>query len=200
MVDELLNNAVVGVFYLGFEYGTRALGHRSFLANASSQLMKAILNSKIKHREAYRPFAPICLTEDFSKFFTSSHLNHEFMSYAVKVTTKAIDLITSIVHADGTARVQIATEDCGIAYQLLLNMNQKYGYGVLINTSMNDNDEPIVYDILDAVSCFLRTNCDVLIDNNRMLLRQDIGDNLLNCKKISKQKQKLLRILGSRLQ
>lgn len=178
VADELLNNAVVGVFYKAFEYGPRALGHRSFLANATSPLMKSILNSKIKHREAYRPFAPICLKEDFSKFFASSHHNHEFMSYAVKVNNEAIDLIPSIVHADGTARVQIATEDCGIAYQLLLKLKQKYGYGVLINTSMNDNDEPIVYDILDAVSCFLRTNCDVLIDNKRMLLRQDIGDNI----------------------
>ena len=113
------------------------------------------------------------------------------MSYAVKVTTEAIDLIPSIVHADGTARVQIATEDCGIAYQLLLNMNQKYGYGVLINTSINDNDEPIVYDILDAVSCFLRTNCDVLVDNNRMLLRQDIGDNLLELQKDIKAEAKV---------
>jgi carbamoyltransferase len=140
--------------------------------------MKEILNSKIKHREAYRPFAPICLGEDFSSFFDSSHLDHEFMTYAVKTKDSAKVAIPAVVHNDGTARVQIATEDCGIIYEILQCWKRKKGFGILINTSFNDNDEPIVLDELDAVSCFLRTNSDLLILNKKMLLRGSVYEQI----------------------
>jgi carbamoyltransferase len=178
ILQELEKNSVVGIFTEGYEYGPRALGHRSFLAKAASPKMKEILNQKIKHREAYRPFAPICLPDDFDIFFESAHRNHEYMSYAVKVKQKAKDLVPSVVHFDDTARVQIATQDCGLVYRILISMKQRNGYGILINTSLNDNDEPIVFDELDAISCFLRTNCDVLVVNNKMLLRENLKYNL----------------------
>ena len=174
IVDELSNDAVIALFYGGFEYGPRALGRRSFIANATTLKMKEILNQKIKHRELYRPFAPICLPEDFDKFFVSKHRNHEFMSYAVTVTKKAKEMIPAIVHVDDTARVQISSEDCGLVHEILNLYKEKTGCGVLINTSFNDNDEPIVLDELDAVSCFLRTNADILILNDRMLFRNSI--------------------------
>jgi len=178
VLREIQKDSVIGIFWEGFEYGPRALGHRSFIANATSLNMKEILNLKIKHREAYRPFAPICLPSDFSLFFESPHLNHEHMTYAVKAKKKAQELVPAIVHYDHTARVQIANEDCGVVYQILLRMKELYGFGILINTSFNDNDEPIVYDELDAVSCFLRTNCDVLIINQKMLFRNSIARKL----------------------
>jgi carbamoyltransferase len=178
VIEALERNSVIAVFWEGFEYGPRALGHRSFIANAASPKMKEILNTKIKHREAYRPFAPICLAEDFSSFFESSHLEHEFMSYAVKAKSAAIDLVPSVVHHDGTARVQIATKDCGLIYELLNLWKVKNGCGILINTSLNDNDEPIVLDELDALSCFLRTNCDMLILNEKMLDRSSVQSQI----------------------
>lgn len=174
IVDELLKDAVIALYYGGFEYGPRALGRRSFIANATTPRMKEILNQKIKHRELYRPFAPICLPEDFDKFFVSKHRKHEFMSYAVSVTTKAKELIPAIVHVDDTARVQISSEDCGLVHQILELYRDRTGFGVLVNTSFNDNDEPIVLDEIDAVSCFLRTNADILIINSRMLFRSSI--------------------------
>lgn len=180
ILSELENNSVIGIFSGGYEYGPRALGHRSFIANATSPKMKEILNTKIKHREAYRPFAPICLLEDFETFFDSKHTNHEFMSYAVNVKKIAQELIPSVVHYDNTARVQIATEDCGLIHKLLVKLKNQKGFGVLVNTSMNDNNEPIVFDELDAVSCFLRTNCDLLVVNDKMLFRQDLNGDVLD--------------------
>lgn len=174
LVDEIQENAVIAVCDGGFEYGPRALGRRSFIANAGEANMKEILNLKIKHREAYRPFAPICLLEDFSTFFVSPHRNHEFMSYAVATTEFAKANIPAVVHYDGTSRVQIATEECGIVFDILVEQKARTGTGVLINTSFNDNDEPIVFDAIDAFSCFLRTNADILVLNNKMLFRKDI--------------------------
>jgi carbamoyltransferase len=180
LVDEIQENAVIAIYDGGFEYGPRALGRRSFIASASSTNMKEILNSKIKHREAYRPFAPICLLEDFSLFFVSSHLNHEFMSYAVATTKFARATIPAVVHHDGTSRVQIATKECGIVFDLLVEQKARTGIGVLINTSLNDNDEPIVFDAIDAFSCFIRTNADILVLNNKMLFRKDITSQIEN--------------------
>lgn len=179
ILDQIEQNSVVAVFYGGSEYGPRALGRRSFLANSTHPEMKKILNEKIKHREAYRPFAPICLSEDFSNFFVSCHKNHENMTYAVKTTELAKITIPAVVHVDGTSRVQIATKDCGITYELLLGMKKRFGYGILINTSMNDNDEPIVFDQLDALSCFIRTSAEILILNNKMLIKNKFDVNNL---------------------
>jgi carbamoyltransferase len=174
VLDHIEKNSVVAVYFGGNEYGPRALGRRSFLANSTFPNMKNILNKKIKHREAYRPFAPICLIEDFDNFFISSHKNHENMTYAVDTTDLAKKIIPAVVHKDGTSRVQIATPDCGVAYHLLIGMKKRHGFGILINTSMNDNDEPIVFDRLDALSCFLRTDADILILNDKMLLRDEL--------------------------
>lgn len=174
IIQALMENCVVALFYGGFEYGPRALGRRSFIANATTVSMKKILNEKIKHRELYRPFAPICLPEEFDKYFTSKHLNHEYMSFAVSVTDESKEKIPAVVHVDQTARVQISSEDCGLIHEILKLFKRETGCGVLINTSLNDNDEPIVLDIYDAVSCFLRTNSDVLIVNDKMLFRNKI--------------------------
>ena len=184
VVTELEKNSVIGIFWEGYEYGPRALGHRSFIASASNPKMKEILNTKIKHREPYRPFAPICLLEDFDTFFESSHANHEYMQYAVKTKDISLEKISSVVHYDKTARVQVATEDCGIIYNLLIRYKERNGFGVFINTSFNDNDEPIVLDELDAVSCFLRTNCDLLISNGKILRRSSIQKNIMNYSKL----------------
>jgi len=178
VLSELENNSVIGVFWGGYEYGPRALGHRSFIAKATSEKMKEVLNTKIKHREAYRPFAPICLREDFALFFESSHMNHQYMSYAVKSKEIALEKVPAIVHYDQTARVQIAEEDCGLVYKLLIRMKELHGFGLLINTSFNDNNEPIVLDEFDAISCFFRTNCDVLIVNERMLFRNSVKNRI----------------------
>ena len=174
ILNEIENHSVVAMFQGGWEYGPRALGRRSFLASATNQNMKKVLNAKIKHREAYRPFAPICLSEDFDDFFISTHRNHEFMTYAVQATEKAKQLVPAVVHADGTSRVQIVSEDCGLVHKLLTQMKVRSGYGILINTSFNDNDEPIVLDELDAVYCFLRTNADLLVVNDKMLFRNKV--------------------------
>lgn len=174
IVEEIQRNSVVALFQGGWEYGPRALGRRSFVASATNPNMKEVLNAKIKHREAFRPFAPICLVEDFDQFFRSSHKNHEFMTYAVEATEKAKMLAPAIVHVDGTSRAQVATKECGLAFDILHLLKARTGVGLLVNTSFNDNNEPIVMDELDALNCFLKTNADLLVMNKKMLLRKDL--------------------------
>jgi len=179
IVDALANGSVISWFEGGWEYGPRALGHRSFLADARGAHMKQVLNEKIKHREPYRPFAPICLEEDFDRFFVSSHRNHRTMLYAVDCTDEAVKKIPAVVHVDGTARVQILGEESGSVYKVLKRFKDKTGIGVLINTSLNDNNEPIVFDPLDALGCFLRTNSDILVINDQVIGRDTIDLNTL---------------------
>jgi len=174
IVDEIQKNSVIALFQGGWEYGPRALGRRSFIASATNPNMKEVLNAKIKHREAFRPFAPNCLIEDFDQLFRSSNKNHEFMTYAVEASEKAKTLAPAIVHADGTSRVQIATKECGLVFDLLHSLKTRIGIGILVNTSFNDNNEPIVMDELDALNCFLKTNADLLVINKKMISREDI--------------------------
>ena len=102
----MLSNQKVGaVYYDSIEIGPRALGHRSFIADCSDPKMKEVMNSKIKHREPYRPFAPIVLASEYSKYFSGSSSGiHSYMLGAPKCTKKAKDLAPSIVHVDGTAK------------------------------------------------------------------------------------------------
>lgn len=175
IVDEIEKSTVVALFQGGWEYGPRALGRRSFIASATNPNMKEVLNAKIKHRESFRPFAPICLIEDFDQLFISSHKNHEFMTYAVEASEKAKTLAPAIVHVDGTSRVQIATKECGLIFELLHLLKARTGIGILVNTSFNDNNEPIVMDELDALNCFLKTNAGLLVVNKKMISREDIN-------------------------
>ena len=174
VTDSLAAGSVVSWFELGWEYGPRALGHRSFLADARGANMKQVLNEKIKHREPYRPFAPICLEDEFDKFFLSPHRNHKTMLYAVECTDAARNEIPAVVHVDGSARVQILGPESGTVHNILKGFKDKTGVGVLINTSLNDNNEPIVFDPLDALRCFLGTNADMLVINGQMIDRDDI--------------------------
>ncbi|MDN5249894.1 carbamoyltransferase C-terminal domain-containing protein [Betaproteobacteria bacterium LSUCC0117] len=182
IAENIKSEQIVALFSGEFELGPRALGHRSFLASPLTSSMKAVMNSKIKHREAYRPFAPIVLQEDFSRYFESKHNQHDRMLYAVKCKTNATNEIPAVVHHDGTARAQTISEEESQVVLILREFKRQTGVGVLINTSFNDNDEPIVLDEVDALVSFLRTNADILILNDVVVRRTDFHDvsNALN--------------------
>lgn len=179
IAKALKDAAVVAYFESGWEFGPRALGHRSFLADPRSPEMKSILNKKIKHREAYRPFAPIILENCFDQYFESSVNSHPHMLYAVKCREKAIKEIPTIVHEDNTARVQTCGREAGRIYKIIEKFYELTNVPVLVNTSLNDNDEPIVHNQIDALSCFLRTNADLLVIDDIMIWRRDIPDGEL---------------------
>ncbi len=188
VAEKLAKKEIVAYYEGGWEFGPRALGHRSFLADPRSTDMKAILNKKIKHREPYRPFAPIVLKEYFSEYFDSLVDNHQHMLYAVRCCEKAKTVIPTVVHVDNTARAQTVSANAGNIYKIINAFNDVTGVPVLVNTSLNDNDEPIVLTPIDALSCFLRTNADVLVVDDVMVNRNQFHD-IPKLLKITEEKQ-----------
>ncbi|MBR1154646.1 carbamoyltransferase C-terminal domain-containing protein [Bradyrhizobium sp. JYMT SZCCT0428] len=159
----LADQRVIGWFQGGSEFGPRALGNRSLLGDPRKPEMKDILNSRVKHRQAFRPFAPIVLAERMKDIFEGD-ADSPFMLLAKPVRPEWRDKIPAIVHVDGTARVQTVREATNPRlYQLLKEFDALTGVPVLINTSYNIKGEPIVETPRDAVACFLTTGVDHLI-------------------------------------
>jgi carbamoyltransferase len=159
----LANQRVIGWFQGGSEFGPRALGNRSLLGDPRKPEMKDILNSRVKHRQAFRPFAPIVLAERMKEIFEGDE-DSPFMLIAKPVRKEWRDKIPAIVHVDGTARIQTVREETNpTLYRLLKEFDALTGVPVLINTSFNVKGEPIVETPRDAVACFLTTGVDNLI-------------------------------------
>jgi carbamoyltransferase len=168
-VDELTQNAagyiaegnVVGWYQGRSEWGARALGNRSILANPAIKDMKHIINSKIKKRESFRPFAPSVLDEEVSRFFECS-INSEFMNHIIKFKEEWRKIFPSVCHVDSTARLQtVSKENNPLFYKLISELKKITGFGIILNTSFNEN-EPIVDTPEQAINCFLRTDMDIL--------------------------------------
>jgi len=159
---------IIGLVYGDSEVGPRALGNRSIVCDPSIPEMKDILNSKVKHREWYRPFAPFCKKEDAHKYFESRDFeNMEYMSFAVKVK---VDTLPSITHVDGTARLQTVTEEShSHFYQLLTEFGKISDTNVLLNTSFNSRGKPILSTISDAVQILKETELDCVVINDYLI-------------------------------
>ena len=154
---------MIGWFQDRSEFGPRALGNRSLIADPRKPEMKDILNSRVKHRQAFRPFAPIVLAERMKEIFEGRD-DLPFMLIAKPVRPEWRDKIPAIVHVDGTARVQTVREATNpMLYRLLKEFEALTGVPVLINTSFNIKGEPIVETPQDAVNCFLTTGIDHLV-------------------------------------
>jgi len=154
---------VVGWFQARMEFGPRALGNRSILANPCNPRMKDILNKKVKHREEFRPFAPAVLAEEAGKYFA---MNYEspFMLQTFDVLKDKQKALPSITHVDGTARVQTVSEKQNkLFYALIKEFKKLSGVPVIINTSFNVRGEPIVNTPEDAYNCFMNTEIDYLV-------------------------------------
>ena len=158
----LAEEKVVGWFQGGSEFGPRALGNRSILADPRNASMKDLLNARVKHRQAFRPFAPIVLVERAHEVFEGDE-DSPFMLLAKRVRPDWVDRIPAIVHVDGTARVQtVRREHNERLYLLLAEFEKITGIPVLLNTSFNIRGEPIVETPADAMKCFLSTGIDYL--------------------------------------
>ncbi|MBU6148742.1 MAG: hypothetical protein KGQ54_00920 [Verrucomicrobia bacterium] len=177
IAQDLAKGKVVALFTEGIEIGPRALGHRSFLADARTAKMKEVMNAKIKHREGYRPFAPAVLSEHFSDYFISKMPHQPYMLEAPQCTPKAIQKIPAVCHVDGSARAMTTSKETGKITNILSSYFKMTSIPVLINTSFNDNNEPICFTKLDALCCFLRCNADTLILENKILERKQIQNN-----------------------
>jgi len=161
---------VVGWYQGRSEWGSRALGNRSILANPAHKNMKDIINSKIKKRESFRPFAPSVLDDDITKFFECD-IRSEFMNHIVKFKKEWCEVFPSVCHVDDTARLQTVNKDNNpLFYQLISELKKITGYGIILNTSFNEN-EPIVDTPEQAISCFLRTDMDILFLEKFMICK-----------------------------
>jgi carbamoyltransferase len=163
---------VFGWFQGRSEFGPRALGNRSILADPRSPGMKDKLNSRVKHRQAFRPFAPIVLAERANEIFEGDE-ESPFMLLAKRVHPDWQGKIPAIVHVDGTARVQtVRRETNERLYQLLKEFEAITGVPVLLNTSFNVKGEPIVETPDDAVRCFLGTGIDYLVLHDVLMAKR----------------------------
>jgi carbamoyltransferase len=167
---ELSHGKLVFWFQDRMEWGPRALGHRSLLADPRREDIRAVINAKVKQRELFRPFAPSVLEEKAGSYFDLPGPS-PFMTFTVPVRASAKGLIPAVVHADGSARVQtVAAEPHSGFRRLLEAFDALTGVPVLLNTSFNVQ-EPIVCTPRDAVSCFVRTDVDWLVLGNLLVTR-----------------------------
>lgn len=164
VATKISEGHIIGWFQDNMEFGPRALGNRSILADARSADMKEIVNSRIKFREEFRPFAPVVLQEKASEYFTCS--DSPYMMFTAQVIKNA-NLIPAVTHVDNSARVQtVSRRNNERLYNLLIAYEHSTGVPVLLNTSFNVMGEPIVCTPLDAMHTFLSSGLDILVINN----------------------------------
>jgi carbamoyltransferase len=168
--SDIADGLVVGWFQGRMEFGPRALGNRSILADPRRGDMKEILNNRIKKREPFRPFAPSILAEYVGDYFAQTHpAPAMLMVYEIKEGRRAE--IPAVTHIDGSGRLQTVTRDLNPTYYRLIESFQKLtGVPIVLNTSFNEN-EPIVCTPREAIDCFLKTRIDVLYLGNCVVRR-----------------------------
>jgi carbamoyltransferase len=174
VAERIAAGDVVGWFQGRMEFGPRALGHRSIVADPRRADMKDILNARIKHREAFRPFAPSILADATGDWFDQDYTS-PFMVLVYKTKPDKRDKIPAVNHVDDTGRVQTVERNVDARYYRLIEEFDKLtGVPVLLNTSFNEN-EPIVMTPAEAVDTFLKTHMDVLVLGNYVVARNGSG-------------------------
>jgi carbamoyltransferase len=188
--QQLTEGKVVGWFQGRMEFGPRALGNRSILADARSSEMQQRLNQKIKFRESFRPFAPTVLKEDAPDYFDLDTVSPYMLLVrpvaALRRTqtiaksagewreqlAQARSDIPAVTHVDFSARIQTVDDQTNPRFaQLLRAFKQLTGHGLVVNTSFNVRDEPIVCSPQDALRCFYQTEMDILIMENFLIVK-----------------------------
>jgi carbamoyltransferase len=171
--DSLINAGVVGWFSGSSEFGPRALGGRSILADPRRNDAKDLLNEKIKRRESFRPFAPSILKEYVDEYFEVNDVV-PFMEKVFPIKADMRTTIPAVTHVDGTGRLQTVDQNVSPRYYNLIDtFRKKTGVPILLNTSFNEN-EPIVNHPEEALNCFLRTKMDMLVMENIVVERNNI--------------------------
>ncbi len=199
IAEELSDGKTVGWFQGRMEFGPRALGCRSILADPRSEKMQKELNLKIKFRESFRPFAPSVLREEVNNWFELNHDSPYMLLVSDVKKDKQIIMseedknlfgidklnvkrstIPAITHVDYTARIQTVHKETNHRfYNLLCEFKKRTGCPVLVNTSFNVRGEPIVCSIEDAFNCFMGTNLDILVIEDFILMKNDQDQSLI---------------------
>ncbi len=175
--DSLIRNVakiikegkVVGWYHGNVEFGARALGNRSILADPTNPNMKDRINRLIKKRENFRPFAPMVIKDKQHIFFEVTD-DVPYMNQVVKVKSDYIEKLPAVTHVDGTARIQTVYKNT-LTYELLLEFEKLTGYPILLNTSMNVKDKTMVLTPRDAIYTFFDTDMDYLVMGNYLIYK-----------------------------
>ncbi|HVW21577.1 MAG TPA: carbamoyltransferase C-terminal domain-containing protein [Opitutaceae bacterium] len=174
--DLLAEGRALGWVQGRSEFGPRALGHRSILADPRPAANKDVINAMVKKREAYRPFAPSVLAEAVDTYFETAPGQKEFpyMSVILRVRPEWRERLGAVTHVDGTARVQTVARDASPRYwELIRAFGARTGVEMLLNTSFNNHAEPIVDSARDAVACFLTTGLQALVVGDWLVTKQE---------------------------
>ena len=179
LASEIADGKVIGFFHGRSEWGPRALGARSILADPRREEMKEIVNTKIKFREPYRPFAPVTLAEKASEYFELGNLDHKHLTnfmlgvFPVKINKRKV--IPAVTHVDGSARPQIISlEQNARYYKLVKKFGQKTDVYVLMNTSFNLKGEPIVNSPENAFNTFKKSGLDILALERYIVMKENL--------------------------
>lgn len=197
VAEVLADGMVVGLFQGRMEFGPRALGNRSIIADARSESMQVKLNQKIKFRESFRPFAPSVLRENVAEYFeldddspymllvadVCKNRRNEFGLYEnlkkyngnmLEVVRQKRSDIPAVTHVDYSARIQTVTEETNpYYYKVIKEFKKLTGCSVIVNTSFNVRGEPIVCKPQEAYECFMRTDMDILVLEDFILKKED---------------------------
>ncbi len=179
-------NNVVGWFQGRMEFGERALGNRSILANPCNPKMKDILNLKVKHREQFRPFAPVVLADEAAKFFDVD-IEVPFMSFVYPVKESKRKMLPAITHVDGSGRLQTIRREANPRYyDVIKEFGKLSKVPILVNTSFNIRGEPIVMKPEHAYRCFTGTGIDYLVMDRFLIKREDNSKDLWDSESLAK--------------
>lgn len=202
----MAEGAVIGWVQGRSEFGPRALGNRSILADPRPASHKLLINQMVKKRESFRPFAPSVLEESLHEFFdvAPGRAEFPFMIFVLKVREQMRELLGAITHVDGTARVQTVSRESNPRYWELISEFQKLtGVPILLNTSFNNNAEPIVDSVEEAVVCFLTTGLNHLVVGDYLVSKKQpdaaprayetLVPSLPNCRRLLKRKSLVAR-------
>ncbi len=173
LAEFISDGNIVGVLQGNSEHGSRALGNRSIICNPIEG-MKDTLNEKVKHREWYRPFAPIVRIEEANKYFVFPYnTESRHMTFVATVRDEYKSLLPAITHQDGTARLQtVSRAQNAFIYDLITEFEKFSGHGVILNTSFNVNGKPITTRLSDAFKILDETKLDALYFNNNLIFRK----------------------------
>jgi carbamoyltransferase len=172
--ERLAEGLVVGWFQGRMEWGARALGNRSILADPRRADMREIINTKIKFRERFRPFAPAILEDAIDEYFVGA-TRDPFMIQVYPVRPEKRAIIPAVTHVDGSGRLQSVHQAGNPEFAALIGaFRRKTGVPVLLNTSFNEN-EPIVLTPSQALDCFLRTDMDVLVLGRTVVIKKAVA-------------------------
>ncbi len=186
----IFNDNVIGWFQGKMEWGPRALGSRSILSNACNPKMQEVLNLKVKHREKFRPFAPVVPEDNALTYFETDYpipLLTDFMLMVYPIKKQWHEKIPAVTHIDGSGRLQtIRRNQNPLYYDLIKEFGKLSGIPILINTSFNIRGEPIVCTPYDAYKCMMGTEIDYLVMGNFLIKRTDNPQDIWDSEKYAK--------------